>query len=145
MARLVVFLLVVDEAAAVWPGPGALVALVRVLASVPPPVVDQVVRTLELFATKVASVSELGLVHQLVFFQGVFQLEGHAAVFTGKVSDVGVDLQVDMVGRDLVECFATFLTAPTVSSDPVGPQVDVHTMPSFELFPTLIATVPIPN
>ena len=71
MARLVVFLLVMDEAAAVGPGPGALVALVRVLARVPPPVVDQVVRTLELFATKVASVSELGLVHQLVLFQGV--------------------------------------------------------------------------
>ena len=71
VARLVVFLLVMDEAAAVGPGPGALVALVRVLARVPPPVVDQVVRTLELFATKVASVPELGLVHQLVLFQGV--------------------------------------------------------------------------
>ena len=59
------FLLVVDEAAAVWPGPGALVALVRVLASVPPPVVDQVVRALELFATKVASMPELSLVHKL--------------------------------------------------------------------------------
>ena len=141
MARLVVFLLVVDEAAAVWPGPGALVALVRVLASVPPPVVDQVVRTLELFATKVASVSELGLVHQLVFFQGVFQLEGHATVFTGKVSDVGVDLQVDMISGDLVECFTTFFAAPTVSTDPVGSQMDVHTMPCFELFPTLITTV----
>ena len=65
------FLLVMDEAAAVGPGPGALVALVRVLARVSPPVVDQVVRTLELFATKVASVPELGLVHQLVLFQGV--------------------------------------------------------------------------
>ena len=76
-----------------------------------------------------------------MLLQGVFQLEGHATVFASKVSDVGVDLQVDMVGRDLVECFATFFTAPTVSSDPMGSQVDVHTMPSFELFPTLIATV----
>ena len=57
------FLLVMDEAAAVGPGPGALVALVRVLPRVSPPVVDQVVRTLKLFATKVASVPELGLVH----------------------------------------------------------------------------------
>ena len=130
-----------NEAAAVGPGPGALVALVRVLARVSPPVVDQVVRTLELFATKVASVPELGLVHQLVLFQGVFQLEGHATIFAGKISDVGVDLQVDVVGGYLVECFATFFTAPTVSTDPVGSQMDIHTMPRFELFPTLIATV----
>ena len=130
-----------DEAAAVGPGPGALVALVRVLARVSPPVVDQVVRTLELFATKVASVPELGLVHQLVLFQGVLQLEGHATVFTSKISDVGVNLQVDVVCGDLVECFATFFTAPTVSTDPVGPQMNIHTMPRFELFPTLIATV----
>ena len=141
MARLVVFLLVVDEAAAVGPGPGALVALVRVLARVSPPVVDQVVRALELFATKVASVPELGLVHQLVLLQRVLQLEGHAAIFAGKISDVGVDLEVDVVGGDLVECLATFFTAPTVSSDPVGPQMNIHTMPRFELFPTLIATV----
>ena len=92
VTRLIVFLLVMNEAAAVGPGPGALVALVRVLARVSPPVVDQVVRTLELFATKVASVPELGLVHQLVLFQGVFQLEGHATIFASKVSDVGVDL-----------------------------------------------------
>ena len=135
------FLLVVDEAAAVGSGPGALVAIVRVLARVPPPVVNQVVRTLELFATKVASVPELGLVHQLVLLQRVLQLEGHAAIFAGKISDVGVDLEVDVVGGDLVECLATFFTAPTVSSDPVGSQMDIYTMPSFELFPTLIATV----
>ena len=76
-----------------------------------------------------------------MLLQGVFQLEGHPAIFAGKISDVGVDLQVDMVGGDLVECFATFFTAPTVSSDPVRPQMNIHTMPRFELFPTLIATV----
>ena len=71
----------------------------------------------------------------------MFQLEGHATIFASKVSDVGVDLEVNVVGGDLVECFATFFTAPTVSSDPVGPQMNIHTVPRFELFPTLIATV----
>ena len=47
VTRFVVLLLVVDEAAAVGPGPGALVALVRMLPRVPPPVVDRVVRTHE--------------------------------------------------------------------------------------------------
>ena len=135
------FLLVVDEAAAVGPGPGALVALVRMFSGVTPAVVDQVVRALELFATKVASVSELGLVHQLVLFQGVLQLEGHATIFASKVSDVGVDLQVDMVGGDLVECLAALLAAPAVASDTVGPQVDVHTVTGLELLPALVAAV----
>ena len=141
MARLVVFLLVVDEAAAVGPGPGALVALVRVLARVPPPVVDQVVRALELFATKVASVPELGLVHQLMFLERVLQFERHPAVLASEVPHVGVDLQVYVVGGDLVEGLAALLAAPAVAADAVRPEVDVDTVTGLELLPALITTV----
>ena len=42
--------------------PVALVTLVRMFSCVSPPVVDQVVRSLELLATKVTSVSKLSLV-----------------------------------------------------------------------------------
>ena len=41
--RLTVLLLVVDEAAAVWPRPGALVTLVWMLPSVTPPVINKIV------------------------------------------------------------------------------------------------------
>ena len=70
--RLVVLLLVVDEAAAVWARPRALVTLVGMLASVAPPVVYQVIRPLELFTTKVTSVSKLSFVHKLMLLQRVF-------------------------------------------------------------------------
>ena len=69
MHRLIVFLLVMNEAAGVWPSPGALVTLVRMFSCVSPPVIDQVVRSLELLATKVTSVSKLSLVDKLMFLE----------------------------------------------------------------------------
>ena len=86
--RLTVLLLVVDEAAAVWASPRALVTLVGMLASVAPPVVYQVIRPLELFTTKVTSVSKLSFVHKLMLLQRVFQFKSHSTIFTGKVSDI---------------------------------------------------------
>ena len=87
--------------------------------SVTPPVVDQVVRSLELLPTEVAGVTELCLVDQLVFLQRMFQLERHPAILAGKISDVGVDLEVDVVGGYLVECLAALLAAPAVASNAV--------------------------
>ena len=63
---LCVFLLVMNEGGAVRAGPAALVALVRVLARVTPPVIYQVVRPLEFLPTEVTSVPKLWSVHQLV-------------------------------------------------------------------------------
>ena len=109
--------------------------------SVTPPVVDQVVRSLELLPTEVAGVTELCLVDQLVFLQRMFQLERHPAILAGKISDVGVDLEVDVVGGYLVESFPALLTAPAVAPDTVGPQVDVDTVPGLELLSALVAAV----
>jgi len=64
--RLGVLLLVVDEGAAVRPGPAALVALIRVFPGVTTSVVDQIIRSLELLPTEVAGVTKLSLVDQLV-------------------------------------------------------------------------------
>ena len=65
--RLGVLLLVVNEAAAVGPCPGALVTLVWVFTSVSASVIDQVVRTFELFTTKITCVAKFCFVNQLVF------------------------------------------------------------------------------
>ena len=62
-----VLLLVVNETAAIWSSPGALVTLVRVFSGVASPVVDQVVRTFKLFTTKVTCVAKFCFVNQLVF------------------------------------------------------------------------------
>ena len=108
---------------------------------VTPPVVDQIVGSLELLTTEVASVTKLGLVHQLMFLERVLQFERHPAVLAGEVPHVGVDLQVDVVGGDLVEGLAALLAAPAVASDTVGPQVDVDTVAGLELLTTLVTTV----
>ena len=86
--RLTVLLLVVDEAAAVRPSPGALVTLVRMLPCVALPMVNKVVRSLELLATEVTSVSKLSFMHKLMLLQRVFQFKCHPAIFTSKVSDI---------------------------------------------------------
>ena len=83
-----VFLLVVDEAAGIRSSPGASVTLVRMFSSVSSPVVDKIVRSLELFTTKVTSVAKLSFVDQLMFLQRMFQFECHSTIFTCKVSDV---------------------------------------------------------
>lgn len=88
MHNISVFLLVMNEAAAVRSCPITLVALIGMFSRVSSSVVYQVVGTLELLATEVASVSELWFVDQLVLLQGVLQLERHAAVLTSKVPDV---------------------------------------------------------
>ena len=72
VARFRVFLLVVDEAAGVRSSPGASVTLVRMFSCVSSSVVDKIVRSLELFTTKVTSVAKLSLVHQLMFLQRMF-------------------------------------------------------------------------
>ena len=105
------------------------------------PVVDQIVRSLELLPTEVAGVAKLRLVDQLMFLERMLQLERHPAILAGKVPHVGVDLEVDVVGGDLVECFAALLTAPAVASDTMGPQVDVHTVTGLELLPALVAAI----
>ena len=64
--RLIVLLLVVDEAAAVRPSPRALVTLVGVLPCVAPPMVYKVVRSFELLATEVTSVSKLSFMNKLM-------------------------------------------------------------------------------
>ena len=66
----------------------ALITFVGMFPSVTPPVVDQVVRSLELLPTEVAGVTELCLVDQLVFLQRMFQFERHPAILAGKISDV---------------------------------------------------------
>ena len=109
--------------------------------SVTTSVVDQVVRSLELLATEVAGVAKLRFVDQLVFLQRMLQFESHPAILARKISDVRVDLEVDVVGGYLVECFPALLTAPAVASDTVGPQVDVDTVPGLELLTALVATV----
>ena len=108
---------------------------------VTPPVVDQIVRSLELLPTEVACVTKLCLVNQLMFLERMLQFERHPAVLAGEIPDVRVDLEVDVVGGDLVECFAALLTAPAVASDTVGPQVDVDTVTGLELLPALVAAV----
>ena len=87
--------------------------------SVTPPVVDQIIRSLELLPTEVAGVTELSLVDQLMLLERMFQFERHPTVFTSEVPHVGVDLEMDMIGRDLVEGLATLFTAPTVATDAV--------------------------
>ena len=66
----------------------ALITFVGMLPSVTPPVVDQIVRSLELLPTEVASVTKLGLVNQLMFLERMFQFERHPAILAGKISDV---------------------------------------------------------
>ena len=68
----------------------------------------------------------------------MFEFESHATVFTCKVSDVGVNLEMNMISRDLVESLATLFTAPTVATNTMGPQVDVDTVPGLELLATLL-------
>ena len=70
----------------------------------------------------------------------MFEFESHATVFTGKVSDVGVNLEMNMIGRDLVECLPTLFTAPAVATNAMGPQVDVDTVSGLELLTTLLTT-----
>ena len=108
---------------------------------VPPPVVDQIVRSLELLPTEVTSMTELRLVDELMFLERMFQFERHPAVLAGEISDVRVDLEVDVVGGYLVESLPTLLTAPAVASDTVGPQVDVDTVAGLELLTTLVTAV----
>ena len=67
--RFIVFLLVMYEAAGVRSSPGTLVTLVGMLPCVSPPVIDQVVRSLKLLATKVTCVSKLCFVDQLMFLE----------------------------------------------------------------------------
>ena len=76
-----------------------------------------------------------------MLLERVLQLEGHPTVLTGKVPDVRVDLEVYMVCRDLIKSLSTLLTAPAVSPDAMGPQVDVDAVPCLELFPTLLTAV----
>ena len=52
-----------------------------------------------------------------------------------------MNLEVDMVCRDLVESLATFFTAPAVSTNTMGSQMNVDTMPCLELFPTFLTAV----
>ena len=52
-----------------------------------------------------------------------------------------MDLEVDMVCRNLVESFATFFTAPAVSTNTMGSQMNIDTMSGFEFLPTLLAAV----
>ena len=80
------------------------------------PVVDQIVGSLKLLATEVACVTKLSLVNQLMFLERMLQFERHPAVLAGKISHVRVDLEVDVVGGDLVECFSALLAAPAVAS-----------------------------
>lgn len=136
-----VLLLVVDEGAAVGTRPAALITFVWMFPSVTPSVVDQIVRPLELLTTEVTSMTELRLVDELMFLERMFQFERHPAILASKISDVGVDLQVDVVGGYLVESLAALLAAPAVASDTVGPQVDVDTVPGLELLTTLVTAV----
>ena len=76
-----------------------------------------------------------------MFLERMFQFERHPAILAGKVSDVRVDLEVDVIGGYLVESFPALLTAPAVAPDTVGPQVDVDTVPGLELLPTLVAAI----
>jgi len=71
----------------------------------------------------------------------VLQFERHPAVLTSEVPDVGVDLEMDVIGGDLVEGLATLLAAPTVAADAVRPQVNVDTVTGLEFLPALLATV----
>merc|ERR1719383_1223765 len=75
-----VLLFVVNKTTAVRTCPVALVAFVGVLAGVPTPVIDQVVRSLELFAAEVTRVPELGFMNQLMLLQRMLQLERVAFV-----------------------------------------------------------------
>ena len=106
-----------------------------------PSVVDQIVGSLELLTTEVASVTKLGLVHQLMFLERVLQFERHPAVLAGEVPHVGVDLQVYVVGGDLVEGLAALLATPAVAADAVRPEVNVDAVTGLELLPALITTV----
>ena len=73
-----------------------------------------------------------------MFLQRVLQLERHPTVLAGEVSDVGVNLEMDVIGGDLVKGLPTLLAAPAVAPDTVGPEVDVHTVPGLELLAALI-------
>ena len=139
--RLVVLLLVVDEAAAVRSSPGALVTLVWMLACVASPVVYKIVRPLEFFTTKVTSVSKLSFMHKLMLLQRVFEFKCHPTIFTRKVSNIRVDLEVNVVCRDLVKSLATFFTAPAVSTNTMRSQMNVDTMSGFEFLPTFLTAV----
>ena len=110
------------------------------LACVAPPVVYQIVRSLELFTTKVTSVAKLSLVYQLMFLERMFQFECHSTIFTCKVSDVRMNFQMDMICRYLIKCFATFFTTPAVSSNTMRSQVNVDTVSCLELLTTLFTT-----
>lgn len=52
-----------------------------------------------------------------------------------------MNLEVDMVRRNLVESLATFFTAPAVSTNTMGSQMNIDTMSGFEFLPTLLAAV----
>jgi len=134
-----VLLLVVNKTAAVRTCPVALVALVGVLAGVPTSVVYQIVRSLELFATEVACMPELGFMNQLMLLQRVFQLKRHSTVLTGEISHIRMHLEMGVIGRYLVESFSTLLTTPAVPANAVGAEMHVYAMPRFKPFSTLIA------
>ena len=123
-----------------WVSP-ALITFVRMFSGVTSPVIDQIVRSLKFLPTEVAGVAKLCLVNQLMFLERMFQFERHPAILAGKVSDVRVDLEMDVIGGYLVEGLAALLTAPAVAPDTVGPQVDVDTVPGLELLPALVAAI----
>ena len=52
-----------------------------------------------------------------------------------------MNLEVDMVCRDLIESLSTFFTAPAVSTNTMGSQMNVDTVPCLELFPTFLTAV----
>ena len=52
-----------------------------------------------------------------------------------------MNLEVYMVCRDLIESLTTFFTAPAVSTNTMGSQMNVDTVPCLELFPTFLTAV----
>jgi len=70
----------------------------------------------------------------------MLQLECQTTVLTGEVPYIGVNFQMDVVGRYLIKCLATLLTAPTISTDTVRPQVNIHTMSRLKFLSTLLTT-----
>ena len=52
-----------------------------------------------------------------------------------------MNLEVYMVGRDLIESLSTFFTAPAVSTNTMRSQMNVDTMSGFEFLPTFLTAV----
>lgn len=70
----------------------------------------------------------------------MLKLERHTAVLTSKVSNVGVNLEMSVIGGYLVESFPTLLTATAITSNAMGAHMQSNTLPRFESFPALVAT-----